>query len=155
MASSERPTDTTTRPAGVEGDGMDQYPTYHDGPGSRGQATGSKPTDVNLPRSRRTYALPILIGLIVFALVIIVRIFWGSMNMAVVTDDAMTPGDPASPPVAGAPATSGADPAASAPLGEEQPQATTGPGEVGPTPGAVDVPGGDATTPAGQAPAPQ
>jgi hypothetical protein len=155
MASSERPTDTNTRPAGVEGDGMDPYPTYHDRPGSRGKATGSKPTDVNLPRSRRTYALPILIGLIVFALVIIVRIFWGSMNMAVTTDDAMTPGDAASPPAAEAPTASGAAPAAPVPLDEEQPQTNAGPGEVEPTPGAVDVPGGDTTTPAGQPAAPQ
>lgn len=154
MASSERPTETPTRPAGVEGDGMDPYPTYHDDPASRGQTTGRKPTDVNLPRSQRTYALPILIGLIVFALVIIVRIFWGSMNMAVMTEDAMTPGDPASPPVAGAPAASDAA-GTPAPLGEEQPQTTTGPGEVEPTPGAADVPGGEATTPTGQAPAPQ
>src|SRR5688500_7600259 len=104
MAVSERPTTRPVQPAGVEGEGMDPYPTYHDGSTTPRPTTDNKPTDVGLPRSRRTYALPILIGLAVFALVIVIRIVWGSMNMAETTDEAMTPGDPASPPAASAPA---------------------------------------------------
>ena len=46
----------TQRRPGVEGDGMDTYPTYRDGPVRPHRATATKPTDVALPRSRRTYA---------------------------------------------------------------------------------------------------
>lgn len=154
MATPERATETTARPAGVEGDGMEAYPTYRDGATIPHQATGTKPTDVNLPRSRRTYALPVLIGLLVFAAVIVIRIVWGSVNMASTADDALTPGDPASPPAAAAPANApAASTAAPLPLDDEQPDATTGPGEVEPMPGAIDVPGGETTTRAGEVPA--
>ena len=109
-----RPDDRTAQPPGVEGDGMDPYPTYRDGPVTPHRATATKPTDVALPRSRRTYAFPILIGLAVFALIIVIRIVWGGINMAASTDDALTPGEPASPPAATAPATQETPPPATA-----------------------------------------
>jgi hypothetical protein len=138
---------------------MEPYPTYRDAGTSPHTATTTKPTDVGLPRSRRTYALPILIGLAVFALVIIIRLVWGSINMAQSTDEAMSPGDPASTPAATAPATGALPDAASAPEAEGtldrdvEPQSTAGPGEVEADPGAVDVPGGNVTEPVAPAPA--
>lgn len=147
---------------------MDRYPTYKDGPampGSGSSATvgsGVKPTDVNLPRSRRTYALPLLIGLAVFAAVIIIRIVWGGINVASTSDEALTPGDAAAPPAtASAPASAtprAADPvteigASGNSAGEAAPAETrTSSGEVEATPGAVDVPGGATTTPVEPAP---
>ena len=166
MATSERPTDKPVRPAGAEGDGMDTYPTYRDGPASPHTTTSTKPTDVGLPRSKRTFATPILIALAVFALVIIIRIVWGSMNVATTADEALSPGAPASPAIEGAPAAAGAAPGTDAPAAaspegpgplnpDVDSQATTGPGEVEATPGGIDVPGGEQTTsPAGEAPAP-
>jgi len=146
-------TERPVQPAGAAGDGMDPYPTYHDRPASHGTAgaTGAKPTDVGLPRSRRTYALPILIGLLVFAAVIIIRIVWGGMNMA--ATDISEPGDPASP--VAAPAAAGATPAAGIDVPESdlganrdaQAQPATGPGEIEATPGPADVPGGATTSP--------
>ena len=157
MATPERPSQPA-RPAGVEGDGMDAYPTYHDAATPPHEATTSKPTDTGLPRSRRTYALPIFIGLVVFGLVILIRIIWGSMNMAETADDAMTPGDAASPPAATAPATA-EPPATDTPEAagtldrDVEPETTTGTGEVQPTPGGIDVPGGETTAPTAPAPA--
>ena len=161
MASSDhRPSEPTTRPAGVEGDGMDRYATYRDGPASPHQATATKPTDTALPRARRSYALPFLIGLAVFALVIIIRVVWGGVNVARTADEALTPGDTATPPPAAA-APTGAQgtgtgtelPEAPGSLDRDvQPQTESGPGEVEATPGAVDVPGGESTTPVEPAP---
>jgi hypothetical protein len=114
---------------------MEPYPTYRDGPVTPHRATVTKPTDVGLPRSRRTYALPILIGLIAFALVILVRLVWGTFNAAEVTDEAFTPGDPAAP-------------AASAPA-EDTGRGQAAPAEtdqVEETPGPIDVPGGETTS---------
>jgi hypothetical protein len=147
---SERPTNEPARPAGAEGDGMDRYPTYRDGPETTHRVTATKPTDVGLPRSRRTFALPLLIGLAVFALVIVIRIVWGSMNMAGTADDALSPGQPANAPInaptagaAGAPA-----PEAAGTLDRDvEAETTTGAGEVEATPGGADVPGGAQTEP--------
>lgn len=149
---SERPTNEPVRPAGAEGDGMDRYPTYRDGPETPHRVTATKPTDVGLPRSRRTFALPLLIGLAVFALVIIIRVVWGSMNMAGTADEALSPGRPASAPI-NAPATGAGAPAAET-QGTEAPgtldrdveaDSTTGAGDVEATPGGADVPGGTQT----------
>ena len=105
---SDRPTEgSTTRPIppeGADGDGLEDYPTYHDRPGETRPVGGTKPTDSNLPESRKTYSFPIMIGLAVFAAVIIIRIVWGMVNVADTTDAAMTPGDAATPPAASAPA---------------------------------------------------
>jgi hypothetical protein len=139
-------------PAAAEG--MDPYPTYRDGPVPPHVATASKPTDVRLPRSRRTYAMPILIGLIVFGLVILIRLLWGGVQLVESTDEAMTPGD-ASTPAASAPAEAGSTaatgdaPEAGGTLDRDVEPDTggTGPGEVGAEPGPVDVPGGATTTP--------
>jgi hypothetical protein len=146
-----RPVETVHQPEGVEGDGMDPYPTYRDGAVPPHHATGTKPTDVGLPRSRRTYAMPILIGLIVFALIIALRVIWGSINVARTTDEAMTPGDAGAPPTAEAPAAAPPAPSATATPdapgsldSDIPPQSTTGPAEAAPTPGAADVPGGAA-----------
>ena len=161
MSMSDRPnTQPTTpaRPAGVDGDGLDAYPTYRDGGTSPHVATATRPTDSNLPRSRRTFGLPLLIGIIAFALVILVGVIGGGMNMFASSDEA-EPEDGAAAPVAGAPA------AADAPAFGETPEAPgtldrdvevqtqTGPGEVEATPGAIDSPGGDVTEPVGEAPA--
>src|SRR5687767_11007598 len=84
------------QPPGVAGEGLDPYPTYRDGPTTPHRVTSTKATDVNLPRARRTYALPILLALAVFALVIVGRLLW----QAVETVDADAPfavEDPATP----------------------------------------------------------
>jgi hypothetical protein len=92
--------------------------------------------------------------------VIIIRIVWGSMNMASTADDAMTPGQPASPPI-NAPAAGAGGPAGAAqtPGATQTPEApgtldrdaeadsATGAGEVEATPGGADVPGGTQTEP--------
>jgi len=150
MATPERSSTPPAQPAGVEGDGLDSYPTYHDARTPPHRATTTKPTDVGLPRSRRSYSLPIFIALVVFGLVILVRVVWGSLNMAGSADEAMSSGDAATPPAASAPAqpagTTGQAPEAAGTLDRDvQPQTTTGPAEVEATPGAVDVPGGAAT----------
>lgn len=162
MATPERPTSQPIQPAGTEGDGMESYPTYRDAATTPHKATATKPTDIGLPRSRRTYALPIFIGLAVFALIIVIRILWGSMNMVATTEDAMTPGDPASPPAAAAPAateppvTETVAPEAEGTLDRDvEAQSPTGPGEVEAEPGAVDVPGGETTAPVAPAAPPQ
>jgi hypothetical protein len=134
---------------------MDPYPTYRDGPVPPHVATASKPTDVRLPPSRRTYALPILIGLIIFGLVILIRLVWGGVQLIESSDEAMTPGDASTPAVtapvdAGSSAATGDAPEAEGTLDRDV-QADTGgagPQEVGAEPGAVDVPGGATTTPA-------
>jgi hypothetical protein len=155
VTTARRPIDPPRQPAGIEGEGMDPYPTYRDGPTTPHRATASKPTDVGLPIARRTYALPILIGLAVFALVIIARILWGGFQMAESTDEAMTPGDapavsaPAAPAASEAP--EGSLPETEGSLDEDvQPDATTGPAAIGEAPGAIDVPGGGAGAPAPQ-----
>jgi hypothetical protein len=140
MAAGERrQSGPTVQPPGVEGEGLDPYPTYRDGPTVPHRVTATKPTDVGLPRSRRTYALPILIGLVVFALVILLRLVWGGINVARSTDDALSPGDAANPPAA-----SEAAPAAADAPGVEA-EAPPASGETEATPGAVDVPGGATT----------
>jgi hypothetical protein len=142
-------------PAAAEG--MDPYPTYRDGPVPPHVATASKPTDVRLPRSRRTYALPILIGLIVFGLVILIRLVWGGVQLIESSDEAMT-GDASTPaataPADAATAATGGAPEAEGTLDRDvQPNAgSAGPAEVGAEPGPVDVPGGATTTPAEPAP---
>lgn len=146
------PTNSSQRPAGASGDGMDAYPTYRDGPTTPHRAGSGKPTDVGLPRSRRTYATPILIGLVVFAAVIIVRLVWGGFQLASTTDEAMTPGGPAaSTTPATSPASSSTSDAASGQAGtlnrDAEPAQQAGPGQVGAEPNAADVPGGATTTP--------
>jgi hypothetical protein len=138
---------------------MDRYPTYRDGPVTPHAASADKPTDTNLPRSRRTSGLPILIGVVLFGIVVALYLFTGLFNTARTTDDALTPGDAAAPaastPATDAPATAGTD----VPEGEgaldadAQAQPATGPGEVEADPGGIDVPGGDITTPVQEAPA--
>lgn len=143
-------------PAAAEG--MDPYPTYRDGPVPPHVATASRPTDVRLPRSRRTYALPILIGLIVFGLVILIRLLWGGVQLVESSDEATTPADASTPaataPAEGSTAATGGAPEAEGTLDRDvQPDAGgAGPGEVGAEPGPVDVPGGATTTPAEPAP---
>lgn len=161
MATDTRPTDQTAanaRPAGVEGDGLDSYPTYHDGRSTPHTATNTRPTDTNLPRSRRTFGLPFLIGILAFAAVIVIYLITGGINMFATSEEA-EPEDAASAPVAGAPA------AADMPAAGEQAEAPgtldqdveaggqTSPGQVEATPGAIDSPGGEITEPVGQAPA--
>jgi hypothetical protein len=157
MADPDRRTTDPVQPPGVEGEGMDSYPTYRDGPVPPHVTTGTKPTDTNLPMRKRTTPWPILIGLILFALVIIIRIGWGAFNTARTTDDAMTPGDPATPTATAPASQTNAVGTANTPVpGPEtpgsldrnvQPQTGTGPGAVEATPGAIDVPGGNTTTP--------
>src|SRR5687767_8792927 len=73
------PTDEGVPPAAAEG--TDPYPTYRDGPVPPHPTTASKPTDVGLPQSQRTRASPMLIGLIVFALVVLAYLVWGGLQM--------------------------------------------------------------------------
>ncbi len=98
-------TEPTTRPAGIAGDGDDRYPTYHDARSNPHPSTGTKPTDTDLPRSRRTTALPFLIGLILFALAVIGYLVMGGLNFGRMTEEALTPGGHDKPPPA--PATPG------------------------------------------------
>ena len=149
------------QPAGAAGDGLDSYPTYRDGPVPPHVATVTKPTDTNLPLRRRTSAWPMLLALALIAAAVIAYLLLGGINALRTTDDAMSPGGPATE-VAPAPAGAAAD-GASAPtdssaadtsLGsDEEVQTETGPGAVEATPGPVDVPGGEATTPVQTAPA--
>ena len=159
MSTSDRQaTPTSTRPAGVEGDGLDAYPTYRDAGTSPHVATANRPTDSNLPRSRRTFGLPLLLGILAFALLLIIAVIGGGMNMFATSDEAAS-GDGAAAPVAGG------NPGSSAPAMGETPEAPgtldrdvevdtqTSPGEVEATPGAIDAPGGEITEPVGEAPA--
>jgi hypothetical protein len=140
-------------PEGVRGEGMDPYPTYRDGPAERGEprsGTGTKPTDVNLPRSRRTSGAPLFIGVIIFAVVIVIYLLMGGYNMLRTTKGAMTPGQPAAPTTASttAPSSSAASGSSGAIGGGSSQAQSTGPSATPVTPGAVDVPGGGATAPA-------
>jgi hypothetical protein len=142
MATTERrPLEATPRPPGAEGDGMDPYPTYRDGPTTPHVATATKPTDVGLPPARRTHASAYLIGLIVFAVVVLGFVLWGAFRLADRSEDVLAPGDAAAP--------AASEPAPEATFNEnEQPQSATGPADIQATPGAVDVPGDGAGTPA-------
>ena len=130
----------------ADAEGHDSYPTYQDGPGSHRASKSQKPTDVKLAQSKRTYGLPMLIGLLVSAVVIIAGIVFGGINLASISDSALTPGTPAATNTSTAGATSGA------PLQGEnlkaQPGVGSGPGTVGASPGEIDVPGGATTSPA-------
>ena len=141
-----RPTDTMVQPAGVEGEGLDPYPTYRDGPVSRHSATATKPTDVGLPPGRRSYWMPFFIALVVFALIILARMLWSGAELAATTDEALTP--------AASGTTAGSANAPPADLdGDQQPSTEGAPGAVEETPGAIDVPGGDTTEPVQPEPA--
>lgn len=142
------------RAAGVEGDGLDTYPTYRDGPagsGSAGPTSGLKPTDVGLPRSRRTTGLPIFLGLIAFGIAILAYLILGGSNMLRTTGQAMAPGQPAASTTSGASATQGAQTGVA--TGSTNAGQQAGPGAVTVTPGPTDVPGGATTSPAQTAPA--
>jgi hypothetical protein len=139
---------------------MDPYPTYRDGAVPPHVASGTKPTDTNLPLRRRTSAWPMLIGLALIAAAVIAYLLLGGINTVRTTDEAMTPGGPAAPadPAATAPGDAQSAPTDSSNAGavlerNEEAQTQTGPGEVEVTPGAVDVPGGETTTPVQTAPA--
>ncbi len=102
-----------------------------------------------------------LLALALIAAAIIAYLLVGGINALRTTDDAMSPGGPATE-VAPAPAGATGDAqtaptdssAADTSLGsDEEVQTETGPGEVEATPGAIDVPGGEATTPVQTAPA--
>ena len=146
MAESARRPVPETQPPGVEGEGLDPYPTYRDGPRLPHNPTATKPTDVGLPQASRTSSAPILVGLIVFALAIIGLIVWASVRTATTSEEGLAPPD--SPPAAEAAATSD-----EGEMRENEPAAQTGPGEIGETPGPADVPGGDAATPVEPQPA--
>ena len=61
--------------------GMDPYPTYRDGPVRRiGRPRRSRPMSACRARGGPT-RFPILIGLAVFALIIVIRIVWGGINI--------------------------------------------------------------------------
>ena len=154
-----RPIDGTVQPAGSAGDGMDPYPTYRDGAVPPHVASGTKPTDSNLPLRRRTHAWPMLIGLALIAVVIIAYLLMGGINTVRTTDDAMSAGGPATTvPAADAPAgdaqtaPTNASGAGGVLERNEEAQTQTGPGEVEVTPSATDVPGGETTTPVQTAP---
>ena len=156
-----RPTDRPVQPTGAAGDGMDPYPTYRDGPVPPHVASGTKPTDSNLPMRRRTTPWPMLIALALAAIVVIAYLILGGINTVSTTDEAMSPGGPAAtaPP---ADATTPAGDAQGAPTDSsgaggvlernEEAQTQTGPRGVEATPSATDVPGGQTTTPVQTAP---
>jgi hypothetical protein len=149
-----RPIDTTVQPAGVEGEGLDPYPTYRDGPASPHHPTATKPTDVALPRSRRSHWLPFFIALVVFGLIILVRLVWSGFELANTTDEALTPEPAGSQPTAIAPQNTSPEAEPGSPSHEDvQPDTGTGPGNVESTPGPIDVPGGATTTPTAPEPA--
>lgn len=160
-ASNPRPTDRTVQPTGAAGDGMDPYPTYRDGAVPPHVASGTKPTDSNLPLRRRTHAWPMLVGLALIAAVVIGYLVMGGVNTVGTTDEAMSPGGPAAT-VPAADATAPAGDAQTAPTDSsgaggvlernEEAQTQTGPGAVEATPSVTDVPGGETTTPVQTAP---
>lgn len=138
------------QPEKLEGDGQDAYPTYRDGPASSHAETTHKPTDIDLPKSERTYASPMLIGLIAFAVVIVISIVWGALNLAS-TDAPSSTGETA-PSAQTAPADGSAGPLLQSEGAETATEAGAGPGEPAPAPGAADVPGGATTDPAPKTP---
>lgn len=157
MATSpRRPEAPPPNPGLADSEGQDAYPTYRTGDVPPHLETTSRPTDTNLPFTRRTSGKPLFIGVIAFALVVLVYFLWGGFNMVRTTDDAMTPGDPASAPVAGEVSDSAASPAIDPGATDDVPagvagsgaaDATTSPGAVTAEPGAIDVPGGAVTEP--------
>lgn len=149
--SEQRPGDGQAQAAGLEGEGQDAYPTYRDGPVSPHVTTTTKPTDVGLSNSKKTNSLPMLIGLLAFAAVILVAVIGALSNVAETTPEAMTSGDAAAP----TPGAASIDSAQPATLDNDREMgAATGPGEVEAAPGPVDVPGGaNTTTPTNPAPA--
>lgn len=134
------------QPDGVDGEGMEPYPTYRDGPVSPHAATTTKPTDVGLPQAERTSQMPMLIGLIAFAVVVLGLIAWATLRTTS-TPEGLTP--PETPSTAESAATPDSSVRELAP----QPDARTGPGEIDAAPGSIDVPGGEATTPPAPEPA--
>lgn len=154
-AGEPRPPLQPRQPAGTSGDGLDSYPTYHDTPGNTlAGAPSTRPTDANLPQSRRTAWGPIFIGVVAVGVVVLIYVVWSLFNMAETTGEAMTPGDPASPvatQAGGTPAAPGSslDSAEAPGTGEpgldrnvEPQNASPAPGGITAAPGAVDVPGG-------------
>jgi hypothetical protein len=158
MADPQRRTDESIRqPPGVEGEGLDRYPTYRDGPAMPHPATTTKPTDVGLPQAGRTNWLPIFIGLIAFAVIVLGYIIWGGVELLPGAENPATSGE-STPPAAGEPAagatTTGAAPQSPGSFDTDVGVDTqSGPGEVEQSPGPVDVPGGETTTPVEPAPA--
>jgi hypothetical protein len=129
-----------SQPPGVDGEGLDPYPTYRDGPNLPHTTTDTKPTDVGLPASRRTSALPMLIGLIAFAIIIIGFILWTSLQTVSTSPEGLAP--PESTPTSKAVSTTD-----EGQIRDVQPDAETGSGEVDEAPAPADVPGGEAATP--------
>lgn len=80
MAESARRPVPETQPPGVEGEGLDPYPTYRDGPRLPHNPTSTKPTDVGLPQASRTSSAPMLVGLVVFGPAIVGVIVWASLR---------------------------------------------------------------------------
>jgi hypothetical protein len=135
------PNQPERQPPGVEGEGLDPYPTYRDGPSSPHAATTGKPTDTGLPISRRTRPGPIVIALLIFALLVIFYLVWGSLKMS--------SGGEVVPSLPDTPATSleSSEEQPGSPDENMQMETETGPGEVTGEPGPVDVPGGATTSP--------
>ena len=121
----------------VETEGQEAYPTYHDRPDSVGTPVGTRPTDANLPQSRRTVGSPMLLGILAFAAALIVIIAIATINLVKMPADSAAPTETS----IGAPMTS-IDGATGSFDSDTGSTASPPAGSPPPTPSAVDVPGG-------------
>jgi hypothetical protein len=116
----------------VEGEGEDEnpspYPTYRDGPVPPHMATATKPTDVKLPQSRRTYSWSALAAVGIALIIGIGLVIWGSAQL----------GSGNAPPLG---AEGPSERVGAGPTIDESGTAPQAPAEATPEPGAVDVPG--------------
>ena len=118
-------------PPGPAGEGQEDYPTYHDRP-------GDAPAPVEERKRRGTPWVPIFIGVVIFAIVLIVRLVWSGAETIESAGEAPDT----------SPATELSEPAGEMSLDRDvEIETETGPGTVGDEPGAIDVPGGDVTEP--------
>ena len=122
-----QPENRTRDHAQGEDQNPSSYPTYRDGPVPPHMPTTTKPTDVGLPRERRTFGWPMLSAVTLALIVGVLLLIWGGAQL----------GTSEAPPL---------DPARSGsvedvtPTESDEMDTPSGP-EVSPEPGAIDVPG--------------
>jgi hypothetical protein len=59
------------------GERPDPYAPSRESTSGTHRLTVPEPGDVGLPRAKRNYVLPVLIAIVVFALLILARLYWG------------------------------------------------------------------------------
>jgi hypothetical protein len=61
----------------AEGDRPDPFAASRESAPRSHRIAVPDPNDIGLPRAGRSYVLPVIIALAVFALIIVVRVIWG------------------------------------------------------------------------------